>query len=411
MKGRISVTAAIIIFLASCEKGETDNTILKFYSKSYKETGNSIAIIKDNETGEDLYYYICGQFTDELSSNAKGKPGVYRSGLDGNMIDTAVTLSGYEGSASRIIALGDGDMLCTGYVLDEKSEKDIFIWKLNPDLTTDALKIYDSDDNQYGVDMIETSGGFLVLATTDTKREPAGEVTGNPKGKKDILLMKIDDDLNPLAAIPAVGYNGNDEGAAVKKDINGGFIVVGTTDRSDLPADKQAGTNIIIVKLNENGNTTEPRIVGGIQNEAAADFEVLTDGYLIAGTTGSTVSTQQGCIWKMPEYIYDSVEYKQQVILDPLSSGTIPYSVKAMCRYKTNSFLLAGQYNTGLSARMLVFSIDVYGTTDLNRIKKTGGTGTQIANDVASGESGNIIAVGSNSFENNSMVCFLKFRF
>ena len=60
---------------------------------------------------------------------------------------------------------------------------------------------------------------------------------------------------------------------------------------------------------------------------------------------------------------------------------------------------------------MLVFSIDVYGTTDISRIKKTGGTGTQIASDVASGDSGSIVAVGSNSFENNSMVCFLKFRF
>jgi len=377
----------------------------------YKETGNSIAITKDNETGEDLYYYICGQFTDELSSSAKGKPGVYRSGPDGNMIDSAMTLKGYEGSASRIIALEDGDLLCTGYVLDENSEKDLFVWKLNPDLTTGTPRIYKSPDNQYGVDLIETSGGFLVLATTDTKREPAGEVTGNPKGKKDILLMKIDSDLNPLASIPAVGYNGNDEGAGVKKDINGGFIIVGTTDCSDQPADKQAGTNIIIVKLNENGNTTEPRIVGGTLNEAAADFEVLSDGYLIAGTTGNTGSTQQGYIWKMPDYIYDPIEYEQPVILDPLAAGTIPYSVKAMCRYKTNSFLLAGQYNTGLSARMLVFSIDVYGTTDLNRIKKTGGTGTQIASDVASGEKGDIVAVGSNSFENNSMVCFLKFRF
>jgi hypothetical protein len=411
MKGRILVTAAILIFLFSCEKGEPDNTIIKFYSKSYKETGNSIAIVKDGQTGEDLYYYICGQFTDTLSSGAPGRPGVYKSGLDGNMIGDAITIPGREGSASRIIALGDGDLLCTGYVLDENSEKDLFVWKLNPDLTTGTLRIYESADNQYGVDLIETSGGFLVLATTDTKREPVGDVTGNPKGKKDILLMKISSDLSSLAAIPAVGYNGNDEGVAVKKDISGGFIVVGTTDRSDLPADKQAGTNIIIVKLNENGNTTEPRIVGGTLNEAAADFEVLTDGYLIAGTTGNTGSTQQGYIWKMPEYIYDSIEYEQQVILDPLSSGAIPYSVKAICRYKTNSFLLAGQYNTGLSARMLVFSIDVYGTTDISRIKKTGGTGTQIASDVASGDSGSIVAVGSNSFENNSMVCFLKFRF
>lgn len=409
MKGRIFITFTILIFLFSCEKGETDNTILKFYSKSYKETANSIAIA-ESSSGE-TFYYICGQFTDSLSRDAAGMPGVYKAGVDGNLIGSAVTLGDYTGSASKVIVSGEGDIVCTGYVTGSNSEKDIFVWKLNQDLTTIKRKVYANADNQYGIDIIETSDGFLVLAATDSKREPEGELTGNPKGKKDILLLKINSNLDPVSAIPAVGFNGNDEGVAVKKELNGGFIVVGTTDISDRPSSEQSGTNIIIVRLNSEGNTTEPRIVGGTENEAASDFEVLNDGYLIAGTTGIAGTTLQGHIWKMQQNIYDTPEFNHPIDLEPLVTNKTPYSVKSICRYKTNSYIVAGQFNTGLSARMLVFSVDSYGTPDMNRIKRTGGTGTQVANDVVTDSSGNIIAVGNNSYENNSMICFLKFGF
>jgi len=398
MKGRI-LFVVVIIFLASCEKGETDDTILKFFSKAYKDTGNSVAISKD-EQGNDLYYYICGQFTDTLSNNAKLNAGVLKAGLDGNMIGSATISGDTESSAAKIIVLDEGDIVCTGYVLDSaSSKKDLFVWHLNPDLITEKLKIYESPDNQYGVDILETLEGFLVLATTDSQTE------SNPLGKKDILLVRIDSDLEPLSEIPAQGYDGDDEGIAVKADRRGGFITVGTTDRSE-PSSGQAGTNLIIIRLNSNGSTTEPRIIGGTANEAASDFEVLSDGYLIAGTTGNPGTTQKGHIWKIPTDIYDAPEYENEIDI-----GQIPYSLRAMCRYKTNSFLLAGQHGAGLSARMLIFPIDVYGTPDEGLMKITGGTGTQIANDVASGDSDNIITVGSSSYENNSMICFLKFRF
>jgi hypothetical protein len=43
--------------------------------------------------------------------------------------------------------------------------------------------------------------------------------------------------------------------------------------------------------------------------------------------------------------------------------------------------------------------------------KTSGGTGTQSANDVISDTAENITVIGSNSYENNSMISLLKFRF
>jgi len=400
MKSRIFI-AVILIFLSSCEKGETDDTILKFFSVAFKDTGNSVAI------GEDSYY-ICGQLTNELSTDATKKAGIIKTGLDGNLIGKVKTLGNSEGSASKVIAVGNS-VVCTGYVLDDAAQKDIMVFILNSDLTsvTDSM-IFQSPGNQYGVDIIKTQEGFLVLATTDVKREPSTEVTGNAAGKKDILLMRINDNLEPLTSIPAVGYIGNDEGVAIREDLNGGYMVVGTTDRSDRPAGEQAGNNIFLFRVNSDGSTTQPRIMGGTINESASDFEVLSDGYLIAGTIGNAGTTQQGYIWKMPLNIYGEPENEHKIDIDP---ALTTYSIKAMCRYKTSTFLLAGQYGTGLSARMLVFSVDASGTPVEDCRKTAGGTGSQIANDVVSDESGNIITVGSNSYENNSMICFLKFRF
>jgi hypothetical protein len=396
MKWRI-IIAFILVFFTSCEKrGNEDDTILKFFSAAYKDTGNSIAI------GEDCYY-MCGQITESQISKA----GIIKASFEGKIIGEPVTYSGrLTGSASKVIVLTDGTILCTGFVVDSVSnEKDIIVVHAQSDLSLIAQKIYEVQGNQYGVDIVETSEGFLILGTTDVAREPFGAVTGNAAGKKDILLMRINKNLEMLAPIPAVGFIGNDEGVAIKLDLNGGYMVVGTTDRSDRLASEQSGNNIFLLRVNSDGSTTQPRIVGDTRNEAASDFEVLSDGYLIAGTTGNAGTTQQGFIWKMPIDIYDDPEVEEQIKLDP------PCSIKAMCRYKSNYFLLAGQHGTGLSARLIVFTVNAFGDMVEGQIKETGGNGTQIANDVITDESDNIITIGNNSYEDNSMIFFLKFRF
>ena len=47
--------------------------------------------------------------------------------------------------------------------------------------------------------------------------------------KKDILLLRISENLEPIVSATAIGFPGDDEGAALKADIGGGYIVVGTT--------------------------------------------------------------------------------------------------------------------------------------------------------------------------------------
>jgi len=405
----------LILFMAavllSCERNsDTKDILLKFYGDAYEDIGYSVS---ETDNG----YVITGQIT-RLTRDGNyilsdtNKVAVIRTDYEGNSIGEPQIFGGkLPGSGTKVLTLEDETIVAVGYVVDTvTNKKDIYAVKLNPGGDYDQL-IYKRTGNQYATDVIQTQDGFLILGTTDIKREPSTEVTGNAAGKKDIFLLRVNNNLDTLAPIPAVGFIGNDEGVAIKHDLGGGYIVAGTTDRSDRPASEQSGNNVFLLRVNSDGSTTQPRIVGGTLNETASDFEVLSDGYLIAGTIGDEGSAdQRGYIWKMPRDIYNEPDFMHEIVIEQ-SSASAPFSINAMCKYKTSSFLLAGQHGTGLSSRMLIFSVDAFGELVEGRIKIVGGTGTQEAFDVISDDSDNIIAVGSNSYENNSMISFLKFRF
>jgi len=405
----------LILFMAallsSCERNsDTNDILIKFYGDAYEDIGYSVS---ETDNG----YVITGQIT-RLTRDGNyilsdtNKVAVIRTDYEGNSIGEPQIFGGkLPGSGTKVLTLEDGTIVAVGYVVDTvTNKKDIYAVKLNPGGDYDQL-IYKRTGNQYATDVIQTQDGFLILGTTDIKREPSTEVTGNAAGKKDIFLLRVNNNLDTLAPIPAVGFIGNDEGVAIKHDLGGGYIVAGTTDRSDRPASEQSGNNVFLLRVNSDGSTTQPRIVGGTLNETASDFEVLSDGYLIAGTIGDEGSAdQRGYIWKMPRDIYNEPDFMHEIVIEQFSASA-PFSINAMCKYKTSSFLLAGQHGTGLSSRMLIFSVDAFGELVEGRIKIVGATGTQEAFDVISDDSDNVIAVGSNSYENNSMICFLKFRF
>jgi hypothetical protein len=418
----------ILMFLASCEKGTDNNDIiLKYYGDALEDIGYSIA---EYDGG----YFIAGQLTEvsrtvgNLIDNAKSvkKMGIIKTDKDGNVVKEGNSFwskkfgNKVTSLGTKLIVLDDGSVVCTGYVIDTINNlKDIFVVKTDAGGTNSIEKIYKNTGNQYGIDIIKTQEGFLVLGSTDVERQPLTDSTGNAAGKKDLLLLRINNNLDPInfqtgvGLPPGIGFPGNDAGVALKKDINGGYIVVGTTDRSELKPNLQAGNNIFLLRINTDGSATQPRIIGGTLDEYAADIEVLNNGYLIAGTIGSEGSGQYGYVWGISENIYSTPLFEPHAIIidDPNSGTKSSFSVKAISRYRTNSFVMAGQILIGSSVRMLVFVTDGEGNFVDGKKNITGGTGIQIAYDVISDADANIIAVGKNSYENNSMISLLKFKF
>lgn len=382
----------------SCEKSNDYNDILvKFYGDIYEDIGYSVAIAEDR-------YLIGGQLTevdrtDPNSYTNSRQLAIIKTKTDGNVIWSRTFGKPLVAVGSKILVLEDGSVLSTGYVIDSL-QKDPFVVKVDADGNNPLQLIIHGPGNQEGVDIIKTANGFMILGSTDVKG--SGSST-NIEGKKDIYIRNISNNLEMLSSPPNVGFPGNEVAVSVKSDINGGYIIAGTTDLKTL-------NDVFLLKVNESGNYTEMKIFEKSRDEYIRDFEVTTEGYILPVTVGSDGTTQTGYIMKVPVNIFSA-----PVIGPDISfSSTLnisSFSLRAISRYKTNSFVIAGQSGTGTLSKMLLFVIDADGNLQIGKEKKIGGTGAQAFYDVITDANDNIIAVGKNSYETNSMISLLKYRF
>jgi hypothetical protein len=392
----------ILIFLSACEKTGDSGEILKFYGDAKEDIGYSVALASDG-------YFIGGQLSVITRNGAQivsfsKKPSIIKTGFDGNTVWKKSFGGRLEGSFSKVIVLSDGSVAAAGQVTDTLTQKtDIFVDKINADGTNPVELTYPYNGNQTSEDILQTSEGFIILGTTDAERTSTTDSTGNKAGKTDILILRIHDNLNKIDEPAPLGFPDNDEGVAIKPDIGGGFIIAGTTQRY---LNKGHKNDLFLWKINAVGISTQPSFLGGTDDEYAADLEVLNDGYLIAGTIGTESETQSVLIMKIPRDIYADPIFTQNII------KTTSWSVNALSRYKTSSFVLAGKEGTSSQSKMLIFVIDADGNPVEGKERISGSTGVQLAaNDVVTDSENNIIVVGTNTFESNSMITLLKFGF
>lgn len=403
MKAR-TVLIVILLFLVSCEK-YVDTETLKFYGDAWEDIGYSIA-----QSGE--RYLLCGQHEavtregNKVTSRLK-KLAVIETDKDGNQLIRKTTINNMPTAGRKVISLDDGSSVAAGYI-DSASTKlrYLYIVKFTAGSEGYTEKAFDYPGmipgNVYANDIIKTTGGYLVLATTDIERG-ASDDTGNQKGRKDILLLSLTEDLQVIRSIQ-YGFTGDDEGVAIKADRMGGYVVVGTTDRYRT----STGTDLLVLSVNEditNVSTKSGRFIQLPDDQNAADLEVTSDGYLIAGNTISA-GESRGYVWKITGTIWGAFE--SHVIQFPGLSE--PFTINAVCSYRTNSFLMAGQYGPATSGSMLIFTTDLLGYPVEGKRRVAGGTGNQVAYDVLA-DGDDIVVVGKNQYENNSMISFLKFRF
>lgn len=402
----------MMLILSSCEPNmDEDTSLLRIYGDALDDIGFSIA-------KTDGGYLIGGQFTEVVREgnyinvdSSKKKMGIIRTDINGNLLWKRSFGDDKDAVGSKVIVLSDGSFAATGYIIyPGKNQKDVFVVKISADGKNFTQRNFGGEGNQLGIDILQTPEGFIVLGSTDLARGTSADSAGNASGKKDIYLLRINNNLEPIGTPKVSGYWGNENPAAIKKDLNEGYVIVGTTDNS-WPS--QGLNNIFILKIKLNGEPSGGgiRILGTTEDEYASDFEILDDGYLITGVVGSDGTEQQVYIAKVPEQIFGSVTVIPKFKVISASSISTSFSVNAINRYATDSFVMAGQAGFGASAKMLIFVTDADGHQIPGKEMITTATGVQAAYDVVTEDNGDIIVVGKNSFENNSMISFFKIRF
>lgn len=414
MKKISLIPIILLLILSACEKNSERPYNIRFYGDAYEDIGYSVVTANDG-------YIIAGQLTvikrknGNIIESSNKNMGVIKVDWNGELIWKVVTGGKYDDKASKIYQNADGSLICTGTFTDTTlavpGNKDIYVVRLKADGTVEWEKTFGGAGNQTGADIIQTSEGFMILGSTDVRREPLSDSTGNKEGFSDFFLLRISGTGTQIDS-KAIGYPENDIPKVIKSSGDGSFYVLGTTDMI-ITKDGKLKTNMLLIKVNANCDIIQSNILGGADDEFASDMEVLNDGIIVTGTVGKEGTNQHIYVSKLKkDNIYAAPYYTQSItVSDPGNPGVSSCGVNAISLYGSDSFVLAGYTGTLTSARLMVFQMDGDGNTVTGHQIINGSTGTEVAYDVITGDDGYVIAVGKNTYDVNSMITFLKFKF
>ena len=405
---RLLILILVLAGLTACEKTTEDNTILRLYGDAREDIGYSVVETNGGYVIAGLVTDLqrAGQYIDFEAVNRN--MGIVKLDWSGNQIWKLSVGGDMSDEGSSLIVLDDGSFICTGMTSDTtltgSSNADILIAKISADGELLWEKKIGGGGNQKGSDIVQSSdGGFVIVGYTDSYRAQVGNFSENAAGRKDIFIAKTNSD-GVTQWTASYGFGGDDFGVKVKKESSGNYIILGTTDNSE-PG--QAKNNMILIKINSLGSVISSKIIGDLEDENAADIEVVSDGYYIAGTVVTGVDDQEIEITRLSSNIFGTPIFTSRFKKD--SEGTTSSKVNAIT-VTDGTCYIAGQAGPDLTANMLIMKIDENGV-ESGTAEIVGGAGLQTVYDLIVDSESNIIAIGKSSNKNNSMISFLKFRF
>jgi len=130
------------------------------------------------------------------------------------------------------------------------------------------------------------------LVTGFTASEPSDDPSisdiSNNYGRKDCWVVKLDRDLNIIWE-KTYGGTQNDEGTATAMDNDGQFLVVGTTNSSDIdiPMVNQGDRDAFLMKVDTDGTLLWSQSLGGTFNDELWDVTFDGTNFIAVGHTVS----------------------------------------------------------------------------------------------------------------------------
>jgi hypothetical protein len=145
--------------------------------------------------------------------------------------------------------------------------------RISPDQDRTFVKFYGNTYEDRGNDVKEVPNlGYAIVGTTT--------VSSESQASTDILFLLTDMEGNLKRSPLTLGGDYNDYGNSLALTPDGGFLVAGTTTLAD------GTTDIILVRLDNDGNTLWTKTYGDSTNDTGNSIKIAIDGkYLLAGST------------------------------------------------------------------------------------------------------------------------------
>lgn len=179
-----------------------------------------------------------------------------------------------------------------GDVTNSHGQLDIWVLKLDSLGNLQWQKCYGGSAHDWGKSIIETQDGNFIIAGSTSSID--GDVT-NLIGFVCAWILKID---NTGSIMWKETYGGSDwdDATSVVQTLDGGYILVGTSESTDLQgATNNGGEDFWVVKIDSIGALMWQRSLGGPDMEEAYSVIQTNDGgYIVAGFSSSSTGNLTG---------------------------------------------------------------------------------------------------------------------
>jgi len=253
-------------------KGEP--TWQKSYFRGERDYYFGNDIISD---GKDLV--IAGSERHLTFMSAKINPLLFKIDTEGDMVWHSYVYGEDQDRAKAIISTEDGYVMAGTTESYGHGDFDAYMVKIDKAGKKVWFNAFGGKDDEIAEDIIATDDGFLLVGSTDSFG----------LNYKNVYVIRTDKEGKKIWE-RTYGGSYDDEGFAIVKAPDGGYVVVGKTKT------RRNGTDLYLFKIDENGKLKWERMYGGDEDDAGYDLVANDDGYLIVGTRQPNL-TRYNDVW------------------------------------------------------------------------------------------------------------------
>ena len=276
------------VFVGSTQSYGNDN--LSYYFVKLNAQGDS-QWQKSYFRGERDYYFgndivadgkdlvIAGSERHLTFMSAKINPLLFKIDTEGDMIWRTYVIGDDEDRAKAILSTDDGYVMAGSTESYGHGDFDAYLVKLDKEGKQVWYNAFGGKDDETAEDIIATDDGYILVGSTDSFG----------LNYKDIYVIKTDKKGKKVWE-RKYGGNYDDEAYAISKAPDGGYVIAGKTQT------RRNGTNLYLIKIDENGKQKWERSYGGEEDDSAYDIVAEDDGYLIVGTKQPNL-TRYNDVW------------------------------------------------------------------------------------------------------------------
>jgi len=182
--------------------------------------------------------------------------------------------AGFDFGGFDVRQTSDGGYILVGVTWSSGSGgSDVYLVRTDCNGDTIWTKTFGGIENEIGHSVQQTSNGGYILV---------GVTWSSGSGGSDVYLVRTDCNGDTIWTKTFGGGQG-DFGTSVYQTVNGGYIIVGSTESFGA-----GNWDVWLIRTNVDGDTLWTRTYGGSQRDVGTSVQQTTDGgYIIVGSTDS----------------------------------------------------------------------------------------------------------------------------